>query len=153
MLWLSIQEYLRLSDVYRMYGNASLQPPSSSPAALHCISLTVSPALPCEVDRFSALCSLTVSPNVLIDAFSYPSFEHCLLSLFCKCLHVVFFCICVKEYVTVSQLSQIFGMQRVNPSSSSSTPSFQLASSESAFSCRSTACGPSSFFSAQVCSI
>ncbi|XP_072231662.1 pleckstrin homology-like domain family B member 1 isoform X3 [Leuresthes tenuis] len=95
------EEYLRLSDVYRMYGNASLQPHSSSPAALHCISLTVSPALPCE------------------------------------------------EYVTVSQLSQIFGMQRVNPSSSSSTPSFQLASSESAFSCRSSACGPSSFFSAQ----
>ncbi|KAM4545744.1 pleckstrin homology-like domain family B member 1 isoform 6-T7 [Odontesthes bonariensis] len=95
------EEYLRLSDVHRMYGNASLQPHSSSPAALHCISLTVSPALPCE------------------------------------------------EYVTVSQLSQIFGMQRVNPSSSSSTPSFQLASSESTFSCHSTACGPSSFFSAQ----
>ncbi|XP_028276952.1 pleckstrin homology-like domain family B member 1 isoform X3 [Parambassis ranga] len=42
------EEYLRLSDVYRMYGNASLQPRSSSPAALHCLSLTVAPALPCE---------------------------------------------------------------------------------------------------------
>ncbi|KAM6907781.1 LOW QUALITY PROTEIN: pleckstrin homology-like domain family B member 1 [Xenentodon cancila] len=95
------EEYLRLSDVYKMYGNASLQPHSSAPAALHCLSLTVSPALPCE------------------------------------------------EYITVSQLSQIFGMQRVNPSSSSSTPSFQLASSESSFSSHPTACGPSSFLSAK----
>uniref|UniRef100_A0A1A8QB73 Pleckstrin homology-like domain family B member 1 n=1 Tax=Nothobranchius rachovii TaxID=451742 RepID=A0A1A8QB73_9TELE len=95
------EEYLRLSDVYRMYGNASLQHHSSYPAALHCLSLTVSPALPRE------------------------------------------------EYITVSQLSQIFGMQRANPSPSSSTPSFQLAQSESTFSCRSAACGPSSFLSAQ----
>ncbi|XP_047235212.1 pleckstrin homology-like domain family B member 1 isoform X1 [Girardinichthys multiradiatus] len=42
------EEYLRLSDVYRMYGNAYMQPYSSAPAALHCLSLTVSPALPCE---------------------------------------------------------------------------------------------------------
>uniref|UniRef100_A0A8C8A8G9 Pleckstrin homology-like domain, family B, member 1a n=1 Tax=Oryzias sinensis TaxID=183150 RepID=A0A8C8A8G9_9TELE len=55
------------------------------------------------------------------------------------------------EYITVSQLSQIFGMQRVIPSSSSSTPSFQLASSESSFSSRSAAYGPSSFLSTQVC--
>ncbi|XP_035808696.2 pleckstrin homology-like domain family B member 1 isoform X2 [Amphiprion ocellaris] len=95
------EEYLRLSDVYRMYGNASMQPHSSSPAALHCLSLTVSPGLPCE------------------------------------------------DYITVSQLSQIFGMQRVDSSSSTSLPSFQLASSESAFSYHSTACGPSSFLSAQ----
>ncbi|XP_043996590.1 pleckstrin homology-like domain family B member 1 isoform X4 [Gambusia affinis] len=91
------EEYLRLSDVYRMYGD----PYSSSPAALHCLSLTVSPALPCE------------------------------------------------DYITVSQLSQIFGMQRSKPSSSTSTPSFQLASSESSFTCHSAACGPSSFLSAQ----
>ncbi|KAM7374228.1 hypothetical protein PAMP_006899 [Pampus punctatissimus] len=82
------EEYLRLSDVYKMYGNASMQPHSPSPAALHCLSLTVAPALPCE------------------------------------------------EYITVSQLSQIFGIQRVNPSSSSTIPSFQLASSDNA-------CGPS----------
>lgn len=63
------------------------------------------------------------------------------------------FYVCVKEYITVSQLSQIFGMQRVNPSSSSSSmPAFQLASSESTFSCHTTARGPSSFLSAQVCS-
>ncbi|XP_060942367.1 pleckstrin homology-like domain family B member 1 [Limanda limanda] len=42
------EEYLRLSDVYKMYGNASVQPHSSSPAALHCVSLSVSPGLPCE---------------------------------------------------------------------------------------------------------
>ncbi|XP_062289172.1 pleckstrin homology-like domain family B member 1 [Scomber scombrus] len=89
------EEYLRLSDVYKMYGNASMQPHSPSPAALHCLSLAVAPALPCE------------------------------------------------EYITVNQLSQIFGMQRVNPSSSSSIPSFQFASSET------IACGPSSFHSAQ----
>uniref|UniRef100_A0A8C8A1N4 Pleckstrin homology-like domain, family B, member 1a n=1 Tax=Oryzias sinensis TaxID=183150 RepID=A0A8C8A1N4_9TELE len=40
---------------------------------------------------------------------------------------------------------------RVIPSSSSSTPSFQLASSESSFSSRSAAYGPSSFLSTQVC--
>ncbi|CAI5643814.1 unnamed protein product [Oreochromis niloticus] len=55
-----------------------------------------------------------------------------------------------EEYITVSQLSQIFGMQRVDPSSSSSSmPAFQLASSESTFSCHTTARGPSSFLSAQ----
>lgn len=95
------EEYLRLSDVYRMYGDAYMQPYSSSPAAVHCLSLTVSPALPCE------------------------------------------------DYITVSQLSQIFGRQRSKPSSSTSTPSFQLASSESSFTCHSAACGPSSFLSAQ----
>ncbi|XP_068600433.1 pleckstrin homology-like domain family B member 1 [Brachionichthys hirsutus] len=98
------EEYLRLSDVYKMYGNASMQPHSSSPAALHCLSLAVAPALPCE------------------------------------------------EYITVSQLSQIFGIQRAEPSSSSSSssvPSFQRASSESTFSRRSAACGPSFFLSAQ----
>ncbi|XP_070699736.1 pleckstrin homology-like domain family B member 1 isoform X2 [Pempheris klunzingeri] len=95
------EEYLRLSDVYKMYGNASMQPHPSSPAALHCLSLAVAPALPCE------------------------------------------------EYITVNQLSQIFGVQRVDPSTSSSVPSFQLASSESTFSYHSTAYGPSSFLTAQ----
>ncbi|CAJ1064097.1 pleckstrin homology-like domain family B member 1 isoform X4 [Xyrichtys novacula] len=95
------EEYLRLSDVYKMYGNAALQPHSSPSAALHCLSLTVAPTLPCE------------------------------------------------DYITVSQLSQIFGMQRLDPSSSSSTPSFQLASSQSTFSCHSAACGPPSFLSAK----
>lgn len=60
VFWLSMQEYLRLSDVYKMYGSASLPPRSSSPAALHCLSLAVAPALPCEVD--TPACSL---PNTL----------------------------------------------------------------------------------------
>ncbi|XP_026185062.1 pleckstrin homology-like domain family B member 1 isoform X2 [Mastacembelus armatus] len=54
-----------------------------------------------------------------------------------------------EEYITLSQLSQIFGLQRVDPASASSVPSFQLASSESTFSCHSAACGPSSFLSTQ----
>uniref|UniRef100_A0AAQ4S6Q5 Pleckstrin homology-like domain family B member 1 n=1 Tax=Gasterosteus aculeatus aculeatus TaxID=481459 RepID=A0AAQ4S6Q5_GASAC len=49
------EEYLRLSDIYRMYGNASMQPDSSSPAALHCFSFAVGPALPCEVGTLPAL--------------------------------------------------------------------------------------------------
>ncbi|XP_034034475.1 pleckstrin homology-like domain family B member 1 isoform X2 [Thalassophryne amazonica] len=92
------EEYLRLSDVYKMYGNASVQPP---PAALHCLSLAVAPALHCE------------------------------------------------EYITVSQLNQIFGMQRTNPPSSTSVPSFTLVASDSDFSCRSAACTSSCFLSAQ----
>ncbi|XP_030010076.1 pleckstrin homology-like domain family B member 1 isoform X3 [Sphaeramia orbicularis] len=95
------EEYLRLSDVYKMYGNASMQAHPPSPAALHCLSLAVSPALPCE------------------------------------------------EYITVSQLSQIFGVQRLDPCPSSSVSSFQLASSESTFTCHTNACAPSSFLSAQ----
>lgn len=56
--------------------------------------------------------------------------------------------LCAKDYITVSQLSQIFGMQRIDPTSSSSLPSFQLATSETTFSCHST---PPTFPSAQVC--
>lgn len=55
VFWLLMQEYLRLSDVYRMYGNASMQPHSSTPAALQCLSLAVAPVLPCEVDILPAL--------------------------------------------------------------------------------------------------
>ncbi|XP_058483476.1 pleckstrin homology-like domain family B member 1 isoform X2 [Solea solea] len=42
------EEYLRLSDVYKMYGNVCMQPHSSSPAALHCPLPAVAPALPSE---------------------------------------------------------------------------------------------------------
>ncbi|XP_076025031.1 pleckstrin homology-like domain family B member 1 isoform X2 [Genypterus blacodes] len=96
------EEYLRLSDVFKMYGSSPMQPHSPSPAALHCLSLTVAPTLSCE------------------------------------------------EYITVHQLSQIFGVQRVNPSPSSSIPSFQHTSSD--FSCHSRhspACGPAPFLSAK----
>ena len=147
VFWLSLQEYLRLSDVYKMYGNASVQPHSSSPAALHCLSLAVAP---CEVDGPPAFCLNTE-----------PTYAHWQRkkNLSYRCSFLTFFstffalpaCVCMKEYITVSQLSQIFGMQRLDPTSSSSTPSFQLASTESTFSCHSTACGPSSFLSAQVC--
>lgn len=61
-----MQEYLRLSDVYRMYRNASLQPHSSTPAALHCLSRAVAPGLPCEVDilpALSDLCEILSAPK------------------------------------------------------------------------------------------
>lgn len=88
------------------------------------------------------------------DFFPQTASEHLVLlsSLFlcapCFFLHLCWRSVCVKDYITVSQLSQIFGMQRIDPSSSSSLPSFQLATSETTFSCHST---PSTFPSAQVC--
>ncbi|XP_030217896.1 pleckstrin homology-like domain family B member 1 isoform X2 [Gadus morhua] len=93
------EEYLKLSDVYKMYGSALTAHSSSSTATLHCLSLAASPALSSE------------------------------------------------EYITVNQLSQIFGMQRVDrcPTSSSSTSSFQsfqLAPAAPHFSCRSSAFPP-----------
>ncbi|XP_019719691.1 pleckstrin homology-like domain family B member 1 isoform X5 [Hippocampus comes] len=42
------EEYLRMSDVYKMYGNACVHPPSSSPAALDSLPLAVADAVPCE---------------------------------------------------------------------------------------------------------
>lgn len=50
VFWRLMQEYLRLSDVFKMYGNVPMQPHSPSPATLHCLSLTVTPALSCEVE-------------------------------------------------------------------------------------------------------
>ncbi|XP_061753578.1 pleckstrin homology-like domain family B member 1 isoform X2 [Nerophis ophidion] len=76
------EEYLRLCDVYKMYGNSSVHPSSSSPAAFNRLPLAVADTVPCE------------------------------------------------DYITVSQLSHMFGMQRLD-SSSSSIASFQLASSDS----------------------
>ncbi|XP_055004555.1 pleckstrin homology-like domain family B member 1 [Boleophthalmus pectinirostris] len=90
------EEYLRLSDVFKMYGSASVQAPTS-PATLHCLSL----AVPCE------------------------------------------------EYITVNQLSQIFGLQRLDHFPSTSLASFQLASSESTFTCHSNTPASSSFLSVQ----
>ncbi|KAK7925531.1 hypothetical protein WMY93_007841 [Mugilogobius chulae] len=91
------EEYLRLCDVFKMYGSASMQTPSS-PATLHCLSIAV------------------------------PS----------------------EEYITVSQLSQIFGLPRLDHFPSNSLASFQLTSSESSFTCHTnTSAAPSSFPSAQ----
>ncbi|KAK5858372.1 hypothetical protein PBY51_002517 [Eleginops maclovinus] len=69
------EEYLRLSDVFKMYGNASMQP--SSPAALHCLSLAVAPALPCEeyitVSQLSQIFGMQrLDPN---SSSSIPSFQ------------------------------------------------------------------------------
>lgn len=130
-----VQEYLRLSDVYKMYGNSSLPSRSSSPAALHCLaSLSVAPALPCEVDARRLSLPLTCSAGQTLNVL--PPLSPLLSPPR------------AKDYITVSQLSQIFGMQRLDPTSSSSLPSFQLATSETTFSCHST---PSAFSSAQVC--
>lgn len=88
MFWPLMQEYLRLSDVYKMYGNASLPSCSSSPAALHCLSLSVAPALPCEVDIcwFFAVLFLISSLRQPLNISSY-----CLLSF---CVRPVSFCTC-----------------------------------------------------------
>ncbi|XP_077961284.1 pleckstrin homology-like domain family B member 1 isoform X4 [Gasterosteus aculeatus] len=72
------EEYLRLSDIYRMYGNASMQPDSSSPAALHCFSFAVGPALPCEeyitVSQLSQIFGMQrVDPSS--SSSSIPSFQ------------------------------------------------------------------------------
>ncbi|XP_037125536.1 pleckstrin homology-like domain family B member 1 isoform X3 [Syngnathus acus] len=88
------EEYLRMSDVYKMYGNACVHPHSCSPAPL-----AVADAVPCE------------------------------------------------DYITVGQLSHIIGVQRLDPSSSSSITLFQLASSDSTFTCHTS--GPSSLVSAK----
>ncbi|XP_031712958.1 pleckstrin homology-like domain family B member 1 isoform X3 [Anarrhichthys ocellatus] len=71
------EEYLRLADVYRMYGNAAMQPHSSSPAALHCLSFAVGPALPCEeyitVSQLSQIFGMQrVDPS---SSSSIPSFQ------------------------------------------------------------------------------
>eukprot|EP00063_Salmo_salar_P076441 XP_014051276.1 PREDICTED: pleckstrin homology-like domain family B member 1 isoform X5 [Salmo salar] len=90
------EEYLRLADVYKMYGSGGPLPTYSTSTAPHCLSLTVAPAaLPGE------------------------------------------------EYVTVSQLSQMLGMQKLGPSPALSIQSFQLALADPAFSCHSTPCDTS----------
>ncbi|XP_042286208.1 pleckstrin homology-like domain family B member 1 isoform X1 [Thunnus maccoyii] len=71
------EEYLRLSDVYKMYGNASMRPHSPSPAALHCLSLAVAPTLPCEeyitVSQLSQIFGIQrVNPS---SSSSIPSFQ------------------------------------------------------------------------------
>ncbi|XP_030602714.1 pleckstrin homology-like domain family B member 1 isoform X2 [Archocentrus centrarchus] len=73
------EEYLRMSDVYRMYGNAYMQPHSSSPAALHCLSLTVAPALPTEeyitVSQLSQIFGMQRVDTSSSSSSSMPSFQ------------------------------------------------------------------------------
>ncbi|KAI2664690.1 Pleckstrin homology-like domain family B member 1 [Labeo rohita] len=70
------EEYLKLSDVYKMYGNGCIPAQTAFPNAL-CLPLAVTSDAPRE------------------------------------------------EYVTVSQLNQLFGMPKVDPSPTSSVQSFQ----------------------------
>ncbi|KAK7164554.1 hypothetical protein R3I94_003066 [Phoxinus phoxinus] len=70
------EEYLKLSDVYKMYGNGCIPAQTAFPNAL-CLPLAVTSDTPRE------------------------------------------------EYVTVSQLNQLFGMPKVDPSPTSSVQSFQ----------------------------
>ncbi|KAM8897823.1 pleckstrin homology-like domain family B member 1 isoform 3-T3 [Spinachia spinachia] len=70
------EEYLRLSDVYRMYGNAPMRPDSSSPAALHCFSFAVAPALPREeYITVSQLSQIFGMQRVDPSSSSVPSFQ------------------------------------------------------------------------------
>ncbi|XP_057209746.1 pleckstrin homology-like domain family B member 1 isoform X3 [Triplophysa rosa] len=90
------EEYLKLSDVYKMYGNGCFpaQTASSAPNAF-CLPLAVTPDAPRE------------------------------------------------EYVTVSQLNQLFGMPTVDPSPTSSVQSFQAIVADPVVSSRTSQWGSS----------
>ncbi|KAJ8347779.1 hypothetical protein SKAU_G00263680 [Synaphobranchus kaupii] len=95
------EEYLKLSDVYKMCGNGCPDNPMAA-SAPHCLSLAIAPVAPSE------------------------------------------------EYVTVSQLNQIFGMPKVDPSPTSPVQSFQSVVADSAFSCHTTPHGSSLSLSVEV---
>ncbi|XP_035289148.1 pleckstrin homology-like domain family B member 1 isoform X17 [Anguilla anguilla] len=88
------EEYLKLSDVYKLCGNGCPDNPMAT-SAPHCLSLAIAPVAPSE------------------------------------------------EYVTVSQLNQIFGMPKVDPSPTSPVQSFQSVVADSTFSCHTTPHGSS----------
>ncbi|XP_016380247.1 pleckstrin homology-like domain family B member 1 isoform X7 [Sinocyclocheilus rhinocerous] len=88
------EEYLRLSDVYKMYGNGCIPAQTAFPNAL-CLPLTVTSDTPRE------------------------------------------------EYVTVSQLNQLFGMPKVDPSPTSSVQSFQAIVADPVHSSHTSQCGSS----------
>ncbi|XP_061073142.1 pleckstrin homology-like domain family B member 1 isoform X2 [Conger conger] len=95
------EEYLKLSDVYKMYGNGCHDTQTTT-SAQNCTPLAVVPALVSE------------------------------------------------DYVTVSQLNQIFGMPKVDSSPTSPVQSFQSVISDSAFSCHTPPHGTSLSPSAEV---
>ncbi|KAM9782117.1 pleckstrin homology-like domain family B member 1 isoform X3 [Syngnathus typhle] len=134
------EEYLRMSDVYKMYGNACVHPHSCSPAPL-----AVADAVPCEVESLPDPCR-TAAPSpscfiLLMQASSFsPTFPRSSLFPLSLCVHL-------KDYITVGQLSHIIGVQRLDPSSSASITLFQLPSSDSTFTCHTS--GPSSLVSAK----
>uniref|UniRef100_A0A8C2KGT7 Pleckstrin homology-like domain family B member 1 n=1 Tax=Cyprinus carpio TaxID=7962 RepID=A0A8C2KGT7_CYPCA len=88
------EEYLRLSDVYKMYGNGCIPAQTAFPNAL-CLPLAVTSDTPRE------------------------------------------------EYVTVSQLNQLFGMPKVDPSPTSSGQSFQAIVADPVHSSHTSQCGSS----------
>ncbi|XP_067294911.1 pleckstrin homology-like domain family B member 1 isoform X3 [Pseudorasbora parva] len=88
------EEYLKLSDVYKMYGNGCTPAQTSFPNAL-CLPLAVTSDTPRE------------------------------------------------EYVTVSQLNQLFGMPKVDPSPTSSIQSFQAIVADPVHSSHTSQCGAS----------
>ncbi|XP_042580000.1 pleckstrin homology-like domain family B member 1 isoform X4 [Cyprinus carpio] len=90
----SKEEYLRLSDVYKMYGNGCIPAQTAFPNAL-CLPLAVTSDTPRE------------------------------------------------EYVTVSQLNQLFGMPKVDPSPTSSVQSFQAIVADPVHSSHTSQCGSS----------
>ncbi|XP_076867925.1 pleckstrin homology-like domain family B member 1 isoform X4 [Brachyhypopomus gauderio] len=90
------EEYLRLSDVFKMYGSGSGPAPAPSPAP-STLSLPVTPDSPRE----------NVDP---------------------------------QEYVTVSQLSQIFGMAKVDASPPSPSQPFQALVADPALSSHTSQC-------------
>ncbi|XP_062844476.1 pleckstrin homology-like domain family B member 1 isoform X3 [Trichomycterus rosablanca] len=89
------EEYLKLSDVVKMYGSGCVSTQATSPASTNpCHSLAVTPDTPCE------------------------------------------------EYVTVSQLNQIFGMPKVDPSTMTPIQSFQALGADPALSSNMSQCDP-----------
>jgi len=60
---------------------------------------------------------------------------------------------CIKEYVTVGQLNQLFGMPKVDPSPTSSIQSFQAIVADPVHSSHTSQCGSSQSLPAEVCVI
>lgn len=60
---------------------------------------------------------------------------------------------CIKEYVTVSQLNQLFGMPKVDPSPTSSVQSFQAIVADPVHSSHTSQCGSSQSLPVEVCVI
>ncbi|XP_060718483.1 pleckstrin homology-like domain family B member 1 isoform X3 [Tachysurus vachellii] len=97
------EEYLRLSDVFKMYGSGCVPPQATSFApTTSCISLAVTPDTPRE------------------------------------------------DYVTVSQLNQLFGMHKVDHSTTATVQSFQAIVSDPVLSNHMSQCDPAQSLSAEA---
>ncbi|XP_017315964.1 pleckstrin homology-like domain family B member 1 isoform X3 [Ictalurus punctatus] len=97
------EEYLRLSDVFKMYGSGCVPSQATSFApTTSCLSLAVTPDTPRE------------------------------------------------EYVTVSQLNQLFGMHKVEPSTTAPVQSFQAIVADPGLSSHMSQCDPAQSLSAEA---